>query len=226
MNYKFKDYVGVFLISGGKNSILSLDMYYLQFINRIGIIVEIENSTVTDEDYIKYLQRKYNMIIMKVNFHKTSYENFLLNLENSTNQLSLLSNPIYAGLSEIRKLLLTLQINKYKIIIGSNKTYPLTLKENSIMINPLSKLTEEEVIEECKKRELELISTYSQGFEKHDCFPDILWGHINPTKLKEKVNLLKKNFPDRYKYWSSWEKENNKPFFITKKKGYQWIHKL
>lgn len=194
MNYKFKDYVGVFLISGGKNSILSLDMYYLQFINRIGIIVEIENSTVTDEDYIKYLQRKYNMIIMKVNFHKTSYENFLLNLENSTNQLSLLSNPIYAGLSEIRKLLLTLQINKYKIIIGSNKTYPLTLKENSIMINPLSKLTEEEVIEECKKRELELISTYSQGFEKHDCFPDILWGHINPTKLKEKVNLLKKIF--------------------------------
>lgn len=49
MSYKFKDHVGVFLISGGKNSVLALDMLHLEFINRIGIFIEIDKDEYNDK---------------------------------------------------------------------------------------------------------------------------------------------------------------------------------
>jgi hypothetical protein len=227
MGYKYKDYLGVFLISGGKNSILALDMLHLEFINRIGIVIDIDNCTIFDSEYLNFLQKKYNMTILRLNFYKNSYEDFLLNEVDDLNEFIKLSHPIYRSLSEIRKFIFTLQVTNYKVILGSNKNNTLYFKESKSLLNPLVEMTIDEVENECKKRDLKLVNTYEKGFSKHDSFPCISWASTkNIDSLKQNIDLLKKYYPSRYEYWCEWEKKYNISFFKTDNEKFKWLHKI
>lgn len=144
MNYKFRDFVGVFLINGDKNSVLALDMLHLEFINRVGVLIETEKFSIVDNEYIKYLEKKYNMRILKINSKKSSIEN--------------------KGISEVKTLLKDSLITRYKIILASNNTNSSNIEQDEVILNPLTDLSKEDILDECTKRDLKSIDTYENCF--------------------------------------------------------------
>ncbi len=221
--------VGIFMLSGGKDSLLATELLYRDYPNRIGVLIDVPRCTIVDESYLAYMQRKFGMLIFRVKYLEGGLERFILSRKDDDTIVPR-PNPVFGASTFMNQILKSLRIRDYDLIGGLNasdiSTNPVG-KAAAHIKRPLENMTDTDIWAEIKNRGLKVNPVYKKGFTKHSCYPCLCWANKhNISTLKQNVEALKKHYPKRYLYWCEWEKKNNIPFFKIKKGEYKWLHQI
>ena len=204
--------LGIFLISGGKDSVAAALMAKNRFSRRIGVMVTVKGVTYEDEAYNNYLEELLELKIHLLSIPSGGLEAFLSS-RGEGEEICPVPNPAYRGEPIALKAIARAGEDNYSLIRGLSKSDILGRQgpiKRKRQLYPLAEMADEEISEYLKLNGVELHPCYSMGFTKHSHYPSLVWARNN---LSQNMAAFKENFSERFEYWAEWEEKNGVPFF-------------
>jgi len=214
---------GIFLISGGKDSVCAAHILKDSFSDKIGVMAVVQDITDEDAEYNAYLEDLLDIEILQLHIEPGGIEEYLLTRQNDDEELFPLPNPPYRTSLPAQALdFLGLSPRECIIIRGANRSdhEKRPIKKVKFHNLPLRNMTNEKVLAYLSKREIKLHPNYAKGFTRHSHYPSLVWGNDD---LDQNMAAFKAHYPGRYERWCAWENAHNIPFFKIAKNNTRWI---
>lgn len=219
---------GVFMISGGKDSVAAAHMLKDQYQEKVGIMVAVDGVTYEDLEYNDYLEQLLGMPVLLTTHPAGALERWILERSDKDDVLLPMPNPVHGGPVVIRRAARLHGYSNFDMITGLSKgdrdarlAVAGIFKRGPRSKAPLIEMEDDQIHDYLSENDISLHPMYSKGFNKHGAYPCVMWAsQPNIHNLETNVRLLKELMPERYEYWTKWEEETGVPFFKLRQGEY------